>query len=55
MKVEWQRRTNDGGRSVLVTANDIAQKPSTIREWIKMLRAAEIWLGEAKTKEKAGE
>lgn len=46
MKVELQRQTDNGRRSVLVTANDIAREPTTIRAWIEMLQIAERWLRE---------
>ncbi|MGY3130074.1 hypothetical protein ACVWZM_000756 [Bradyrhizobium sp. USDA 4501] len=48
MKVELERTTNDGGRSVRIIADDTARKPETLRQWIRMLQIAERWLGERK-------
>ncbi|MEY9179680.1 hypothetical protein [Bradyrhizobium sp. USDA 313] len=48
MKVELERTTNDGGRSVRVVCNDTAKRPETLQQWIRMLRLAERWLAERK-------
>ncbi|MCA1419448.1 hypothetical protein [Bradyrhizobium sp. BRP23] len=44
MKVELDRSTQNGERSVRLTADDIARKPETLRQWIRMLQLAERWL-----------
>jgi hypothetical protein len=44
VRVEWHRETRNGERMVQVVANDCAKQSSTIRQWIKMLLAAERWL-----------
>lgn len=48
MRVELERTTNDGQRSVRIVANDTARQPETLRQWIKMLQLAERWLREGK-------
>ena len=53
MRVELDRQTDNGLRTIHVIANDRAQSPETIREWIKMLRIAEIWLQEGQKKREA--
>lgn len=53
MKVELDRETNNGKRLIHVLANEWAATPETIREWIKMLRMAEIWLIEGQKKQEA--
>lgn len=48
MRVELERITCDGQRSVRAVANDIVRQPETLRQWIKMLQLAERWLREGK-------
>jgi hypothetical protein len=46
MKVEIERSTSTGERSVRLLADDIAKAPATLRHWIRMLQLAERWLRE---------
>jgi hypothetical protein len=46
MKVEIERATSTGERSVRVVANDCIKAPATLRHWIRMLQLAERWLRE---------
>ncbi|MEY9184742.1 hypothetical protein ABIG06_006290 [Bradyrhizobium sp. USDA 326] len=48
MKVELERITRDGTRSVRLVADEYAQNPATLLQWIKMLRLAERWLRDGK-------
>jgi hypothetical protein len=46
MKVEIERLTSTGERSVRVVADDIAKAPATLRHWIRMLQLAQRFLRE---------
>ena len=46
MKVEIERSTSTGERSVRLLADDIIKAPATLRHWIRMLQLAERWLRE---------
>ena len=52
MQVEWHRETRDGERAVKLYANDCAKQSATVRQWIKMLLAAERWLKQREKPEK---
>jgi hypothetical protein len=51
MKVELERSTTNGNRSVTLIAGDTATHSATIRQWIRMLQVAERWLREKEPKE----